>query len=691
MKKHFYRFAIFLLMVSIFSFFGCKQEPDVPQIPIETENPLSTNLTVTAYPGMNYISWTPVVNAENYTLYIHEGDVCINSKKFNKTEPLFYIDTEIKNNVKYNYLVEVKHSESSKTFFSDKVSTKAIVPEYYEKALNLVEYENPTGNRDFIISPSNIHIAKHNNDKISVSFPSKAYLNYDLFLTVDNEYETLEEFNMQENLSDNAHNDIILYTNFLVTQAGTYKARIVAKAENELYGDSDVITSTQSVQVKKLNGTGGEIISAKYTSLNNIEIKFSYFELENGSEVQKSYYKLYRSEVGSRKFEKVTTSPEYDEITKTYTVEEPINDTSKDYVYTLVVTDGELYSETSSQKTVEQYQRKANFYNEYGNYFDSITLTHDPDPYNSNWNRIELPSIPEKTGCTAYWKDDNGKLYEPNTDFFLQDNTTNFFIEYQRIAYFYDESGNDFEPKIVSYDPDNSEWNKIELLSIREKEFYTAYWKDDDNNLYNPESSIHLNEETIKFTIYYEPIQRTATFYDENGTYLYVTTVSYDAYDSYWNRIQLPSITEKEGYTAYWKDDNDTFYSPNSYYTLENESTRFYIEYQQIYTVEYLSDSYATSFYCEAGKTYSVYWLDSYQGSQELSDLMTQQGISGEPVDINVSIYSADGTQTVCTEIDSGFDTPQTFTANATGDFYIEVLPYGSENTGYFAYSIIEN
>jgi len=70
---------------------------------------------------------------------------------------------------------------------------------------------------------------------------------------------------------------------------------------------------------------------------------------------------------------------------------------------------------------------------------------------------------------------------------------------------------------------------------------------------------------------------------------------------------------------------------------------------------------------------------------------MTQQGISGEPVDIKVSIYSADGTQTVCTEMDSGFDTPQTFTANATGDFYIEVLPYSSGDAGYFAYSIIEN
>jgi len=577
MKKHFYRFAIFLIMVSIFSFFGCKQEPNVP---IQTENPLSTKLTVTAYPGMNYISWTPVVNAENYTLYIHEGDVCINSKKFNKTEPLFYIDTEIKNNVKYNYLVEVEHSESSKTFFSDKVSTKAIVPEYYEKALNLVEYENPTGNRDFIISPSNIHIAKHNNDKISVSFPSKAYLNYDLFLTVDNEYETLEEFNMQESLSDNAHNDVILYTNFLVTQAGTYKARIVAKAENELYGDSDVITSTQSVQVKKLNGTGGEIISAKYTSLNNIEIKFSYFELENGSEVQKSYYKLYRSEVGSRKFEKVTASPEYDEITKTYTVNEPINDTSKDYVYTLVVTDGELYSETSSQKTVEQYQRKANFYNEYGNYFDSITLTHDPDPNNSYWNRIKLPSIPEKTGCTAYWKDDNGTLYNPNNYYSLQNDTKNFYIEYQRTATFYNENGSYLDKTTVSYDPYNSDWNEIQLPYIEERIGYTAYWKDDNGQKITPYSYVSLNYETTTFTIYYEPNPRTASFYDEYSNYIDSITVSYDAYDpSYWNYIQLPSITEKEGYTAYWKDDNDSFYSPNSYYTLENESTRFYIEY----------------------------------------------------------------------------------------------------------------
>ena len=730
---------------------------------IETENPLSTNLTVTAYPGMNYISWTPVVNAENYTLYIHEGDVCINSKKFNKTEPLFYIDTEIKNNVKYNYLVEVEHSESSKTFFSDKVSTKAIVPEYYEKALNLVKYENPTGNRDFIISPSNIHIAKHNNDKISVSFPSKAYLNYDLFLTVDNEYETLEEFNTLTNLSDNAHNDVILYTNFLVTQAGTYKARIIAKSENELFGDSDVITSTQSVEVNKLNGTGGNIISAKYESFSTIKIKFSYFELANGTKAPDSYYKLYRSEVGSRDFTELLGSIYYNEDDNTYSMSDYIEDNTKDYVYTLVVTDGQLYAGTSSKKTVESFipqERTAQFFDEYGDSIKKIEVIED----SNSWNKILLPSIPEKTGCTAYWKDDNGELYEPNTEFSLKDETTSFQREYQRktsfydeysnyidsttvsydaydsywnriqlpsitekegytsywkddygktcapnsyvflekesttftiyyepiqrTATFYDEYGSYFDSTTVSYDPYNSNWNRIELPSIPEKTGCTAYWLDGNGQKITPYSYVYLNYETPSFTIYYEPIQRTATFYDENGSY-FDSTTTYDATNSEWNRIELPSITEREGCIAYWKDDNGTLYSPNSYYTLEKESTNFTIYYAS-YTVEYLSDSYETSLYCEAGKTYSVYWLDSYQGSQELSDFMTQQGISGEPVDIKVSIYSADGTQTVCAEMDSGFEPPQTFTANATGDFYIEVLPYGSGD-GYFAYSIIEN
>ena len=905
-------------MVSIFSFFGCKQEPDVPQIPIETENPLSTKLTVTAYPGMNYISWTPVVNAENYTLFIHEGDVCINSKKFNKTEPLFYIDTEIKNNVKYNYLVEVEHSESSKSFFSDKVSTQAIVPEYYEKALNLVEYERPKGNRNFIISPNNIHIAKHNNDKISVSFPSKAYLNYDLFLTVDNEYETLEEFNIHENLRDNAHNDVILYTNFLVTQAGTYNARIIAKSENELFGDSDVITSTQSVHVKKLNGTGGEIISAKYTSYDWIDLKVSCFELENGTKAPVTYYRLYRSEVGSRDFTEISGSIYYNEDDNTYSMSDYTEDNTKDYVYTLVVTDGQLYAGTSSKKTVESYvprKRTAFFYNEYGNSIDEIKVIEDSDYY---WDHIYLPSIPEREGCIAYWKDDNGETYEPNTYYQLDDELTSFYREYQRNASFYNEYSNYIDSTTVSYDAydsywneiqlpsitekegytsywkddygktydpnsyvflekesttftiyyeiiqrtanfyhntgyllnsitlsydssdphwyyislpeiteqegyiaywrddygnyfspntniclenkstnftiyyepltrtayfyneydnlinsitvthgsridwnsiqlplitekegytsywckddgqtyeantyvslynesttftihyepkprtanfydeygyyfdsrtviySNSEsWNYIQLPSITEKEGYTAYWKDDNGTLYSPNNYYTLEKESTSFTIYYEPKPRTATFYDENRSYFDSTTVTYDATNSEWNGIQLPSITEKEGYTAYWKDDNGTFYSPNSYVFLEKEFTTFYIGYLlDSYTVEYLSDSYATSFYCEAGKTYSVYWLDSFQGSQELSDLMTQQGISGEPVDIKVSIYSADGTQTVCTEMDSGFDTPQTFTANTTGDFYIEVLPYGSGNTGYFAYSIIEN
>ena len=95
-----------------------------------------------------------------------------------------------------------------------------------------------------------------------------------------------------------------------------------------------------------------------------------------------------------------------------------------------------------------------------------------------------------------------------------------------------------------------------------------------------------------------------------------------------------------------------------------------------------------TQFYylnCTAGNSYTVSWLDSYDGTSALNELITNVGLSGTNGNVIVSIYSYDGSQQVTTNLDSG---PVTFTANETGIIVIEVVPYSSGDTGYYAVKV---
>jgi uncharacterized repeat protein (TIGR02543 family) len=74
------------------------------------------------------------------------------------------------------------------------------------------------------------------------------------------------------------------------------------------------------------------------------------------------------------------------------------------------------------------------------------------------------------------------------------------------------------------------------------------------------------------------------------------------------------------------------------------------------------------SFTVTQGTTYRVWWNDSYEGS-------------GKTLDIKVSARYSNGT-TIFSNTDSGYYTPQSFTATQSGTVYITVVPYSSGNTG---------
>ena len=326
-------------------------------------NLAAPQVKATAYPGMNYISWKPVANANGYVIYIYEDGHFVKATDLTYAV-LNFVDTEIVNGVNYTYYVEATSKTSSgravvtENTMSEAVSVTAIVPSYNVKSLELVNYENPKGNTEFVVNSSNLHIANDGFKKLSISFPAKAYLNYYVSYTKGNTYETTGIFKTPvDPVYDNARNDVILYVDNYITSAGTYRASLVAEAENSHFGVSKEIVSEETVVINDLKGVGAKIVSAGYKDLGKtVRVVFDKFTLADGTDAPASYYKVYRAVAGTSKYSPASGTVKPTDNTKaTYFVDDVIEDNTIEYEYIVVVTDGENYSKEPEPKNVAPY------------------------------------------------------------------------------------------------------------------------------------------------------------------------------------------------------------------------------------------------------------------------------------------------------------------------------------------------
>ena len=326
-------------------------------------NLAAPQVKATAYPGMNYISWKPVANANGYVIYIYEDGHYVYATNL-AYDKLNFVDTEIVNGVNYTYYVEATSKTSSgravvtENTMSEAVSVTAIVPSYNVKSLELVNYENPKGNTEFVVNSSNLHIANDGFGKLSISFPAKAYLNYYVSYTKGNTYETTGIFDTPvDPVYDNARNDVILYVDNLITSAGTYRASVKVKAQNKHFGDSKEIVSEETVVINALDGVGAKIVSAGYKDLGKtVRVVFDKFTLADGTDAPASYYKVYRAVAGTSKYSPASGTVKPTNNTKaTYFVDDVIEDNTIEYEYIVVVTDGENYSKKPEPKNVAPY------------------------------------------------------------------------------------------------------------------------------------------------------------------------------------------------------------------------------------------------------------------------------------------------------------------------------------------------
>ena len=329
---------------------------------------------VTAYPGMNYVSWKPVANANGFKVFIYEDDHFVKTVSLSGVTTLNYKDTDIKNGAKYGYIVEAESKSSTgravvtENAKSAEVSVTAIVPDYNVLSLDLNKHEkgiNKKGDEKFVIAADNIHVARDGFDKFSVSFPSKAYLNYTVNYSIDNEKATVDKFagSIGSTFRDNASNNKILYTNSTPTLvSGEYKIAVKASAENSHFGTSDWVISNETISVEQLIGSfdNAYAVTAAYKDIGKtIRVVFPKFVLASGVTADASYYKVYRStQEAPHNYTLVSgTVKATNSSNANFYVDDPITDNTIGYYYTVAVTDGngKFASTSKTSSLVDPY------------------------------------------------------------------------------------------------------------------------------------------------------------------------------------------------------------------------------------------------------------------------------------------------------------------------------------------------
>lgn len=270
MKKILSVVAAVALAATVFVACSSETADDGRNSYIDTYKLEAVDITVKAYPGFNYISWGESNTAGVVVKIIRDDGLEVatlqngNILTGNPISANAAIDTDVKNGVTYKYTAyvipqgtEVKsandyakdnldsYTTEYKTYFAVKgnsksASAKAIKPDYYDAkgnlvtALDLCNYENG-GNKNYVISEKNLFLNVDADGELRVTFPTKAYLNYQLSLAAGNSVDTFGFGTGAVNVDPSLFETVTCEPNFYkmddtyswntgVTSAGTYQA-----------------------------------------------------------------------------------------------------------------------------------------------------------------------------------------------------------------------------------------------------------------------------------------------------------------------------------------------------------------------------------------------------------------------------------------------------------------------------------
>ena len=321
------------------------------------------DVTAVAYPGVNMISWEPIASAQTYTVYVYEEDVY--KGPVNNVSGFSAYDTDIVNDKEYTYYV-VANSGSDPSVNPRAVvvensmgsdSVTAIVPPIGTKALDLVAYEDgydgevltpDTEEDEYILTAGRVKTAV-NGSGLFVSFPAKAYLNYDFKLydkALDHVFYT-KNSTSAGTVSVNSNN-VIAQQTLGILGGGKYQLALVVSAKgNAAYDKTEVVIG--DVEIAKLNVEVNSV-SASYlvqSDMRNATVRviIKADKNDNGTAIPATWFKAYRYVDGEYDTTAVGANIVYDRYSNSYYFDDTVPDVNVKYTYLVTMTDGVAYSD----------------------------------------------------------------------------------------------------------------------------------------------------------------------------------------------------------------------------------------------------------------------------------------------------------------------------------------------------------
>lgn len=322
------------------------------------------SVTAKAYPGVNLVSWDVVPGAEKYEVYRYETGKATDKDIVQNGGKVYYVDTDVQNNVSYTYEVMARGNVSTRkvvTFDSatGKATVTGIVPPASTSALNLAAYEGGyDGKNDKTIDDSkkisadNIKIY-NDNAQLRVAFNAKAYLTYAVTSVVGNEYDVTQVESWSADKSTIVNDSVLPVTAANLASAGTQTVWVKAVSKNGYFATPDYIKAGTVTYERLGEGVAdADITSAGYTDTakKNIRVVFTPGNLDNGAKAGTELYKVYRKSFGTDYV--AVAAPVKALSDGSYVVDDPIEDSTKTYTYAVVLTDGTKFGAKYGTKVV---------------------------------------------------------------------------------------------------------------------------------------------------------------------------------------------------------------------------------------------------------------------------------------------------------------------------------------------------
>lgn len=399
---------------------------------IDTYSLDAVDITVKAYPGFNYVSWGIAKKGGTVKVLRDDGfDVSTAAGTNN-----FYVDSNVKNDVTYKYTAytvaagnEVKSANDNvtgtatntaaneyKTYWavsgnSKSASAKAIGLDHYNSkgelttALDLTNCTN-AGDKKYVISDKNLIYKKVTDeigtDHLYVSFPTKAYLKYEVFFYKGNSFDTYyaersvngsyTAFGVKNdtiyagfasgtgkgiNIDQNFYKmDATANKDVIGLGAGTWKAVVKVTDYASTYVPSYVFakdtvtidavdtTGAFTTLVNRNISTTGNISNGYIDSGKTIRIVWKPAQNANNKEWATTNYKVYVADGVNNKAANYTaltgeikTDKQLNETV--YYTEYAVTDNTAPYTFWVVLSDNGKLETTVPSVTVEKYADKA--------------------------------------------------------------------------------------------------------------------------------------------------------------------------------------------------------------------------------------------------------------------------------------------------------------------------------------------